>query len=327
MNRVEAFVADLEAAPYALATFLHGTTRRDGIWHGLPGRLRAIRRYRLVGMGSSRFAALGVAARLRAAGLDASAELASAPALPPPDDTTILVAISSSGSTPEVIDLARRWRDDGGWVLALTNRVDSPLASVASTVDLAAGQEQSGIASRTFRHTVAALTLLGGEPLGVGAESLLPAVGAIRELLESRAEWLPSAADLLDGGDELHVVGGGDSAGAIDQAALMFREAPRVPALAMDAGDWLHVGLYTMLPGGRLLLLGGTPYDDEISRTVHARGGRAVGVGTKAGVDLAVPLPADALRDPHVRALTEPLVAELIAAELWRRTVAHERGG
>jgi fructoselysine-6-P-deglycase FrlB-like protein len=209
----------------------------------------------------------------------------------------------------------------------VTNQPDSPLGAVAPVIDLGAGRERSGIASRTFRHTIAALTLLGSEPLGIDAETLLPAVGALREVLESRAEWLPSAADVLDGGEELHVVGGGDAAGVIDQAALMFREAPRIPALAMDAGDWLHVGLYTMLPGGRLLLFGGTPYDDEVVRTVHARRGRVVGVGSHASVDLAVPLPIATLRDPHVRALTEPIVAELIAAELWRRTVAHEQSG
>ena len=324
MNRVEAFVADTEAAPDALAAFLHGTTRRDGIWRRLPKDLRTVRRFRFVGMGSSRFAALGVAARLRAAGIDATAELASAPSLPPPDDATLLVAISNSGSTPEVVDVARAWRAAGGRVLTMTNRPDSPLSAIGPVIDLAAGREQSGIASRSFRHTIAALTLLDSEPLGATAETLLPAVGALREVLESRAQWLPTAADLLDGGDELHVVGGVDSQGAIDQAALMFREAPRIPALAMDAGDWLHAGLYTMAPGGRVLLLGGTPYDDEIVGVIHARGGRVVAVASNAAADLGIALPAGT-RDPHVRALTEPIAAELIAAELWRRTTAQTR--
>lgn len=330
MNRVEAFVADVEAAPDALATFLHAATRRDTAWRAILGRSRRIRRYRIVGMGSSRFAALGIAARLRAAGRDAAAELASARPLPAPSEDALLVAISSSGTTPEVVEVARRWRDAGGRVLGVTNQPESPLGAIAPTIELRAGREQSGIASRTFRHSIAALTLLCAEPLGVSVETLLPAVGALREILESRAEWLPSAADLLDGGDELHVVGGAESTGVIDQAALMFREAPRIPALAMDAGDWLHVGVYTMLPGGRMLLLGGTPYDDEVIRVVHARGGRvvaagSVAAGSVAAAALSIPLPT-ATRDPHVRALTEPIVAELIAAELWRRTVVHDGG-
>ena len=35
-----------------------------------------------------------------------------------------------------------------------------------------------------------------------------------------------------------------------------------------------------------------------------------------------VPLPAAVLADPVVRALVEPAVAELLAAELWRRAAA-----
>ena len=326
MNRVEAFVADIEAAPDSLAAFLHGVSLREGVWREVSKRSRSVQRYRFVGMGSSRFAALAVAGRLRAAGVDAVAELASAPFLPPPDDATLLVAISSSGSTPEVVDVARQWRDAGGHVVPVTNRTESPLAAVAPPIDLAARRELSGIATRTYRHTIAALALLAAEPLDVDVERLLPAVEALREVLESRPEWLPAAADLLDGGDEVAVVGGADSRGAIDQAALMHREAPRIPALAMDAGDWLHVGLYTMLPGGRMLLLGGTPYDDEVMSVVHGRGGRVVAVGSNAAADLAVALPTAAQRDPLVRALVEPVVPELIAAELWRRTMARERG-
>jgi hypothetical protein len=72
VNRVEALVADIEAAPDALAAFLHSVSRRDRVWRDVLQRSRSIRRYRFVGMGSSRFAALGVAARLRAAGLDAT---------------------------------------------------------------------------------------------------------------------------------------------------------------------------------------------------------------------------------------------------------------
>ena len=37
----------------------------------------------------------------------------------------------------------------------------------------------------------------------------------------------------------------------------MLREAPRITAQAFDTGDWLHAGLYTLLPGDPVLLFSG----------------------------------------------------------------------
>ena len=115
------------------------------------------------GLGSSRSAAIFVAAHLRAAGRRAWVEHASGAGtgtLPASD--LAFVAISSSGRTPEVVEAARAHRGTSH-VIAVTNRPESPLAAVADrVVALGAGEETSGIACRTFRATIAALALLGG---------------------------------------------------------------------------------------------------------------------------------------------------------------------
>lgn len=101
----------------------------------------------------------------------------------------------------------------------------------------------------------------------------------------------------------------------------MFREGPRLAADATDAGDWLHVGIYTALPGYRALLLAGTAYDGALASVIADRGGRFVCVGEAVpGAAASVVLPPGVASDPVVRALVEPLVATILAAELWRRT-------
>lgn len=80
----------------------------------------------------------------------------------------------------------------------------------------------------------------------------------------------------------------------------------------------VHVGLYTMLPGGRALLLAGSPDDDEVVSTVAGRGGRRVVIGPAVeGAAVHVPLPERVLEDSVVRSLVKPAAVELIAAELW----------
>jgi fructoselysine-6-P-deglycase FrlB-like protein len=152
-------------------------------------------------------------------------------------------------------------------------------------------------------------------------------VPALEQLLQDRDGWLAEAAGMLDTGRTVHVLGDGARMGTAEQAALMLREAPRLDAAAYDTGEWLHIGLYTQLPGDAVLLFAGTAADGEAVATIHSRGGVVVAVGPRPdGADLHIPLPQDVLSDPVLRAFVEPTVAELLAAELWRRADARVQG-
>jgi len=325
-DRVTAFLDDVLAAPGELAAALAAHARAVAT---LPPGILARPRWRLIGMGSSRFAALDAAARLRAAGIDAVAEAASASHPSPSARDQVAVVISSSGRTPEVLAAAERHRGTS-FVLALTSRPGTPLAERADAVlPLVAGRaESSGIASLSYRSTVAALALLVDARIGrAPAAGLGAAIPALADLVGRRDAWLDAAADMLDAGRSVQVLGDGARLGTVEQAALLLREAPRIPAQAFDTGEWLHVGLYTQLPGDPVLLLTGAPADEEVIATVRARGGRVVTVGARrGGEDAHVPLPEAALADATVRSLVEPVVAELLAAELWRRADAVDRG-
>jgi fructoselysine-6-P-deglycase FrlB-like protein len=324
-DRAAALLADILAGPAELTSVLRA--QREAL-RELPLGLGARPTWRFIGMGSSRFAALDAAARLRAVGRDANVEVASASGGSPGGRDVLVVAISASGRTPEVLAAAERHRV-ASFVVGLTAEPDSPLANAAgaagAVIPLRGDRaETAGIACLTYRATVAALALLAWE----GEEALEPtgfadAPAALASLIDGRDAWLRAAADILDTGREVHVLGDGLRTGSLEQAALMLREAPRISALPFDTGDWLHAGLYTFLPGDAVLLFTGSPADDEAAATIRARGGSIVSVGPpRSDTAVHVPLPADALADPVVRALVEPVVAELLAVELWQRTAA-----
>ncbi|MCJ7710066.1 MAG: hypothetical protein MUQ32_04465, partial [Chloroflexi bacterium] len=107
VDRVEAFLADILASPDELAAVLQA--QRAAI-REVPLGVAARPSWRFIGMGSSRFAALDAAARLRAVGRDAHAEVASASGGSPGGRDVLVVAISASGRTPEVLDAAARHR-------------------------------------------------------------------------------------------------------------------------------------------------------------------------------------------------------------------------
>jgi len=327
-DRSLAFLEDVLAGPRELGAVVHA--QREAI-RDIP--LGALSRptLRFIGMGSSRFAAMDAASRLRALGRDAHAETASSSSFSTGGRDTLVVAISASGRTPEVLDAAERHRGTS-FVLGLTARPDSPLARYADAVlPLAAAcKETAGVACLTYRATVAALIgLTGNDEPDIVPQTLAGAAVELEELLSGRRSWVDRAADVFDGVRAVHVLADGARLGAAEQASLMLREAPRLAATAFDTGDWLHVGLYTLFPGDPVLLFGGAAADDAALRTIRDRGGRIVTVGpvrSEVAADVAIPLPAAAVANRYVRALVESAVAELIAAELWRRTSAGQVG-
>ncbi|MEO5883918.1 MAG: SIS domain-containing protein [Candidatus Limnocylindrales bacterium] len=300
IDRVAAFEADIAASPAALGRLLDSWSPPD-----LGGR----RRFTFAGLGSSRFAALVLASSLRASGTDASVEYASTSAPTRPDPTLVLVAISASGRTAEVVAAARRHRGTSV-VVAVTNAADSPLADAADhVVTLDAGEESAGIACRSFRATLAALALLTGTAT---LQDLRPVIAELEARLATSAGWLPPLVTALDGAPSIDVLADASLLGFAEQAALMLREAPRLPARAWDTTDWLHTGVYLALPGHRVTLFPGSAADDDVIATVERRGGAVVSV---------VPAPGG----PIARAIGDSIAAEVVAAALWAQAKASDK--
>jgi fructoselysine-6-P-deglycase FrlB-like protein len=310
------FLADLEQKPAAL--------------DGLASRLYAanpfgdvptdISRVVFVGMGSSRYAAGLAALELRAAGIDAAAEYASAAIGYPPGRDTLVVAISATGESAETLDTVARYRGRSP-IVALTNSPRSSLAAAADVVvELHAGDETGGVACRTFQHTGLLLQCLEAHLTGIPQEvgALARRVGdATRDLLTRRAEWLPPVLASLDSRDGVFVLAPAERLASAEQSALMIREGPRRLAVGCETGDWVHVDVYLAKTlDYRALLFAGSRWDGQALEWLAKRGARVVAVGAEVpGAEATVRYAGD--DDPVVALHTETLVAELVAASWW----------
>jgi glucosamine--fructose-6-phosphate aminotransferase (isomerizing) len=259
------------------------------------------------------------AARLRARGIDAVAELAGSDLLPVAGPDTVVVAVSASGGSRETVDAVRRLRaaGSGARFVALTNRADTDLAELCDvTVPMQAGPEPGGVACRSFQHTLGLLLALEGSRAQL-ADRLEQSAEASAHLLATRGAWLPALAAAALGPDGTHVVAPARRLSCAHQSALMLREGPRLPAYACETADWSHVDVYlTQTTDYRLVLLAGSRWEDELLTWVRERGSTLVAVGAEvAGAALTVRYPHDDVDD--VRLLTETLVCELLAAEAW----------
>jgi fructoselysine-6-P-deglycase FrlB-like protein len=334
-DRVELMVADIEASPDALAALLDAYEAEDGPLAGLAETAgltaRPVGRVAFTGLGSSRYASLATAADLRSRGIPAWFEYPSTTSGSAPADDLLFVAVSASGGTAEVVEAARRHRGVSR-VVGVTNVPGSALAEAADIVlPLYAGEERSGIATRTYRATLAVLGLLGGRLVEGGGDvvggpsvaDLRPCVERLLDVIAGRDTWLLAAAARFDGAPAIDVVADAADLGMAEQAALMLREGPRLPATAHETADWLHTAIYLALPGHRVLMFGGSDADATVIPTIAGRGGETVVVGAPVeGAVQVIPVPE--IGGVHGRAIVASVVAELLAAELWRRTRASD---
>ncbi len=305
-----AFEADIRAEPEALARLL------DADAPSLPD-LTAARRVVMIGMGSSAFAAHATAVHLRARGVDAHVELASAATPMPPDPSTTAIGISASGSTQETVEALARHHGTSR-TIAITNDAAGPITAVADEViPLGAGPEEGGVACRTYLLTLASLLRASG----VATAAMRPAVGAIAAIADASDTWRDTLVDILDDGPA-YVIAPWERLSSALQGALMLREGPRIPADGCETGDWLHVDVYlSKRPDYRAILLRGSAFDDGVMAWARERRCSVVAIGpTIDGATQTVGYHGDG--DPLVRLLAETSILELAASALWARRLA-----
>lgn len=161
----------------------------------------------------------------------------------------LYVAISQSGSSPDVIQHAAMARDQGAMVVALVNQQDSPLARVAHhLVSLQAGPEECVASTKSFIVSLAALALLVGE---LGNDRLL--LDALQATPESLAgAWECDWSVLLDelkSASSAFVVGRGVGYALALEAALKLKETARLHAEAFSTAEARH-GPMALVRGG-----------------------------------------------------------------------------
>ncbi len=80
---------------------------------------------------------------------------------PPALRDALVVGISQSGQSPDIVGVVEHGRGQGALTLAITNESDSPLADAAEMViDLVAGQETAVAATKTYTAQLTAIAML-----------------------------------------------------------------------------------------------------------------------------------------------------------------------
>jgi glucosamine--fructose-6-phosphate aminotransferase (isomerizing) len=240
------FAAEIREQPEALLRLLEHEREYAAVARAFADRRPAV--VRLVGHGTSdAAAAYGVYAFGLLSGWTAlrdSISLTVYYGAPLDLSGSVVVALSQSGQTPDVVEYVRRTRERGALTVAVTNDPASELGGAAElTLPLAAGPEQAVAASKTYVTQLAALALLAGGVAGRAAE-VGDGIRRVAELmtgaLESLQRAVPAVAIAFAYVGRMYVIGRGIEFATAREVALKLTETCRVAAEPLTATDLAH---------------------------------------------------------------------------------------
>lgn len=181
---------------------------------------------------------LGLAAGLATASLPPS--LVSRYAIRPRLENALVLALSQSGASPDLVTCLQAATASGALTAAVVNQPGSPLAASARHVlQQSAGEEKSVAATKSFILTCTVLArLIATWRRDAG---LKVALDALPQRLDQaiRTDWGP-AIDLLREATSLYVLGRGPTHAIAGEAALKLKETSYLHAEAFSAAEVQH---------------------------------------------------------------------------------------
>ncbi len=198
-------------------------------------------------------------------------------------DGALVLSVSQSGRSPDLVVQAEAAKAAGAMTLALVNDVDSPLARASDAVlPLLAGPETSVAATKTFLASLSALAQLAA--MWSGDTALTAALDRLPSALKQAAarEWnLP-----LGAAASFFAVGRGPGFAIASEAALKLKEVLGLHAEAYSGAEVLHGPVALVEPGFPVLAFvqddEARPSMEEMLAALAAKGAAVMRVPTGA---------------------------------------------
>ena len=161
---------------------------------------------------------------------------------PPKIGDSLVVGISQSGQSPDIVSVIEEGRRQGALTLAITNDSQSPLAGAAELViDTVAGPERAVAATKTYTTQLTAIAMLSVALTGDSEESeWLKRLPSLVEDALGLDETIGEASSRYRYMDECVVLGRGFNYATAYEWSLKLKELAYVIAEPYSSADFQH---------------------------------------------------------------------------------------
>ncbi|MDX1500720.1 MAG: SIS domain-containing protein [Thermoanaerobaculia bacterium] len=249
---------------------------------------------------------------------------------PPRLDGSLVIGVSQSGQSPDIVGVVEEGRRQGALTLAITNDSASPLAAAADMVlDTGAGPELAVAASKTYTAQLLAIALLcAASRDDAGLFSELERVPALVEEALGLDHVIASAAERYRYMDQCVVLGRGFNYATAYEWSLKLKELSYVVAEPYSSTDFRHGPVAIVGDGFPVLAVApaGAVFDDALALLETLSAEHRAELLVVSNEDRALALARTGLRLP--RDLPEwlsPLVA-IVPGQLFSYHLTRAKG-
>ncbi len=167
---------------------------------------------------------------------------------------TMVIAISQSGQSPDLVQFAKAAKEGGATLLTMVNAPDSPLEKISDfAIELRAGEETAVAATKSYSaQLLSSLLLVSRWEQKEAATSELENE-ATRVLGEF--EKIESIATRIDLKKPIVILGRGFSFPNAKEAALKLQETCKVPVQSWSIADYLHGPISALTADTQVIIL------------------------------------------------------------------------
>ena len=200
---------------------------------------------------------------------------------------SLVIALSQSGETIDVVEPLSRAREKGSKIVAITNALGSSIYRMADyKILLGAGPEKAVASTKAY---IAKLSVLFVLIFGIAGRSndarklLLSAADEVDRILENKnLQSLKKMAEMLSRSSNIYVIGRGASFPSALEAALKIKEVSYIPTEGLAGGELKHGTIALISKGTPVIVF--APNDETresiISNAIEikSRGGLIIGI-------------------------------------------------
>lgn len=151
----------------------------------------------------------------------------------------LLIAISQSGQSTDLLSFAKAAQAGGGYLLSITNDENSPLAKLSNLhLPIFAGPELAVPATKSYVGQLMVSYLLVSAWAGKSPE-VSAIINVAKEILADQVEYKNFAKE-IDLSKPVYVLGRGFSYPNAKEFALKLQETCLIPVQGMSSSDFLH---------------------------------------------------------------------------------------
>ncbi len=248
---------------------------------------------------------------------------------PPNLDEALVIGISQSGQSPDIVSVLREAKKQKRPTLCITNNPESPLADTSDfIIPLHAGKERAVAATKTYTASLAAIALLSSclSEDRVRQDEIQRTPQKLDQVIADSLEVVKTAERYRYIGHCV-VIGRGFNYSTAFEVALKVKEMTRVVSVPYSSADFKHGPIATVQPGFPVIVVAHSgnmgDHIDEFSNKLLDMGAEIIAISDHQSL-----LKKSHLGFKIVPGIPEWLspIANILPGQLFARQLAIEKG-